>query len=710
MLSRFPKNVIRRVMGITGKDGAQLPARLGPSDVHAGRMFAHQDSLARLPVPPLQQTLYKYLMAVKPIISPEDYEVTKKIVDDFGKPGGVGQDLQMGLINRAKKMDNWLSDWWLNVAYLDFRSPVIVHSSPGVVFPTDEMSEFKGREGQLQQAAKLIRSVMDFKYLIDTQSVPVDKMAGQPLCMDQYYKVLASCRIPGPKKDEVKIFPPNMPNAPKHITVAFNNQFYSVDVLRPDGKPYSLDDLYAQLKYIVMATPMPAVPVGILTAEHRNTWGKIYKKMKKDYENKDSFEKIKRSLFLVALDQDERLGADGSDIAMRGRQSLYGGGSMISSGNRWFDKTLQFWVGTSGYMGLTYEHCTAEGPPIVAMVDHSLNNMNNLVTEAGSDTPNPPKPERLDFNISPDIVEAIEEAKHNVDVAHNDLLFPLFQFKDFGKNLPLSQRLSPDSFIQNAIQEAFFKLYGYSTATYESGSLRKYKLGRTDTIRSATIESDEFAQGMCDPTKSRCRGQVDTSPDCRSQEKCLHCFHRLYGYSTATYESGSLRKYKLGRTDTIRSATIESDDFAQGMCDPTKSPSEKVLLLRKAISAHKQYTNDVINGDGIDRHLLGLKLIAIENGANVPDLFMDTAFTSCTHFRLSTSQVPAKHDLTMLFGPVVPDGYGICYNPQSDHFNFSVTAFNTSPETDSDRFADGLRDSLLEMSHILVNAPPAAKL
>ena len=41
---------------------------------------------------------------------------------------------------------------------------------------------------------------------------------------------------------------------------------------------------------------------------------------------------------------------------------------------------------------------------------------NNLVTEAGSDTPNPPKPERLNFNVSPDIVEAIEEAKHNIDV------------------------------------------------------------------------------------------------------------------------------------------------------------------------------------------------------------------------------------------------------------------------------------------------------
>ena len=46
-----------------------------------------------------------------------------------------------------------------------------------------------------------------------------------------------------------------------------------------------------------------------------------------------------------------------------------------------------------------------------------------------------------------------------------------------------------------------------------------------------------------------------------------------------------------------------------------------------------------INGDGIDRHLLGLKLIAIEQGENVPELFMDSAYTQSTHFNLSTSQV-----------------------------------------------------------------------
>ena len=54
-------------------------AMLGRKVAQPGRMFAHQQSLSRLPVPPLQQTLYKYLLALKPILSEEDYEATKKV-------------------------------------------------------------------------------------------------------------------------------------------------------------------------------------------------------------------------------------------------------------------------------------------------------------------------------------------------------------------------------------------------------------------------------------------------------------------------------------------------------------------------------------------------------------------------------------------------------------------------------------------------------
>lgn len=46
-----------------------------------------------------------------------------------------------------------------------------------------------------------------------------------------------------------------------------------------------------------------------------------------------------------------------------------------------------------------------------------------------------------------------------------------------------------------------------------------------------------------------------------------------------------------------------------------------------------------IRGNAIDRHLLGLKLQAIEDLVSIPELFMDTAYAVAMHFNLSTSQV-----------------------------------------------------------------------
>lgn len=49
----------------------------------------------------------------------------------------------------------------------------------------------------------------------------------------------------------------------------------------------------------------------------------------------------------------------------------------------------------------------------------------------------------------------------------------------------------------------------------------------------------------------------------------------------------------------------------------------------------------VLKGHGIERHLLGLKLQAIEEGLSVPKIFMDTAYGLATHWKLRTGQVRA---------------------------------------------------------------------
>ncbi|MBN3278040.1 CACP acetyltransferase, partial [Polyodon spathula] len=597
-----------------------------------GRYLVHQEGLPKLPVPPLRQTMGRYLAALQPIVSQEELEHTRMLVEEFQRPGGVGERLQKGLERKARKTENWLSDWWLQTAYLEYRLPVVVHSSPGVVLPR---LEFHDRQGQMWHAAKLIAGVLDFKNMIDNETLPVEFLGGKPLCMNQYYQILSSCRIPGPKRDSVVNHALSM-KPPSHITVVHNFQFFVLDVYNSDGSPLTVDQIYVQLEKIWNSSLQTnKEPIGILTSQHRNTWGKAYNNLIKDKTNKESVRAIQKSIFTVCLDAPMPRVSDELYRSRVATQMLHGGGSRWNSGNRWFDKTLQFIIGEDGSCGLMYEHAPAEGPPIVALVDHVVEFTKKSETVRSPMIPLA-MPQKLRFNITPEIKKDIEKAKQNLNMMVQELDVKVMVFSHFGKEFPKSQKMSPDAFIQMALQLAYYRIYSLCCSTYESASLRMFRLGRTDTIRSC------------------------------SQESLL---------------------------------------FVRAMDDAAKQNQEKVDLLQKAIQAHRAYTDMAIQGQAIDRHLLGLKLQAIEDLTTIPEIFMDTAYAVALHFNLSTSQVPAQTDCVMCFGPVVPDGYGVCYNPMAEHINFSVSAFNSCAETNAARLCHFLEEALVDMRDLLMQTP-----
>lgn len=64
-------------------------------------------------------------------------------------------------------------------------------------------------------------------------------------------------------------------------------------------------------------------------------------------------------------------------------------------------------------------------------------------------------------------------------------------------------------------------------------------------------------------------------------------------------------------------------------------------------------------GQGFDRHLFALKLLAQENQLKTPDLFTDRAYSNINYNILSTSSLTSDYVWLGGFGPVVKDGYGI---------------------------------------------------
>lgn len=74
----------------------------------------------------------------------------------------------------------------------------------------------------------------------------------------------------------------------------------------------------------------------------------------------------------------------------------------------------------------------------------------------------------------------------------------ILNFVEFGKNFIKDQKISPDAFVQLAIQLTYYKIHRTLVSTYESAGLRVFKDGRVDNIRSNTMEALAWAKAMCD--------------------------------------------------------------------------------------------------------------------------------------------------------------------------------------------------------------------
>ncbi|XP_049606540.1 carnitine O-acetyltransferase b [Syngnathus scovelli] len=580
------------------------------------------------PVPPLSQTLQAYMRSLEPLIPPEELTHTRRVMREFSRRGGLGAELQKGLERRARNTENWITDWWVQWAYLESRLPLPVHSNPAISLPR---RDYNGWRSQLLFASKLIVAVLEFKAKLDAGRLALEYMRGRPLCMELYPLLFSSCRIPGPKHDYVAHHGTSR-RSPTHITVVRNYQFFQLEVYNSDGSRLTESQIHGQLLRIrSQSWKTDKEPMGILTSDHRHTWGQAYNRLLKDKLNRESVRAIERGLFSLCLDSPVMRISDEKYASRKAAQVLHGGGTFSNSGNRWFDKTLQFVIGEDGSWGLLYEQATAEGPPIATLLDYVLRHCEEPDSRRSPLVPLP-MPKKLYFNIDREIKRDIENAKQNLDILINDLDVNVFNFKKFGKDLPKRHKLSPNSFIQLALQLAYYRVHGDVCATCDIASQRMFRKGRTEYIRSPTNEMLKFILAFVDPSVSR---------------------------------------------------------------------EVKLQLLTEGIDAYSALTDQVLKGHGIDRHLLGLKLQAIEEGLSVPKIFMDTAFGLATHWKLRTGQVPANTDSVMCFGPLVPDGYAICYNPQSDHVHFSITAFNCCDETNAEKLGVAVRDTLCQLHELL---------
>mmetsp|Transcript_854 Transcript_854/g.2270 ORF Transcript_854/g.2270 Transcript_854/m.2270 type:complete len:809 (+) Transcript_854:119-2545(+) len=613
-------------------------------------LYNFQACLPTLPVAPLKSTCNKYLLSVKPLLSDDEYKTMEGHCKKF--LANEGWKLQLFLQIRTLYTSSWLWDWWEKYVYLRGRAPIMVNSNYYIMDPLHTII----CTNQAARAASLINESFKFKSLVDWETLdPVRLQKTIPWCMKQYERIFDTTRLPGKECDQIV----HSEEVQKYVAVCRRGVWYQLYMSTRVGgeggkmRPLKLHEIEQQIEYIIAdADKNPAKDnecLAALTGWNRTRWAEAREEFFWEGVNKKSLRMIEKASFVMILEH--RTPADKQAMA---KTLIHGDGKTV-----WFDKSFNFFVFPDGKAGLNAEHSYADALTVAHMwewvmtgerkesFEDKAREKNNHVVGYTEAMKNPPKvrislPKRVVFELQDEAKKIIAEAYQANLTVLNDLDLDVLEFSDYGKGFMKKARISPDAYAQMVMQLSYYR------------------------------DAGKFA---------------------------------------LTYEASVTRLFCMGRTETVRSLSVESRNFVETMLDPKATTKQKVDAMRAGEKKHTQLYKQAMTGGGVDRHLFGLYVASV--GLGYDSEFLKSALKM--PWTLSTSQTPQKQtnrwnpdkeDAIYVspgggFGPVADDGYGVSYMfPNDKEIFFHVSSKKSTGVTDTQRFIKNIKQSLADVKKV----------
>jgi len=629
--------------------------------------YHFQDSLPKLAVPKLEDTLQKYEYFSKPMVTEDEYAQTLKAVADF--KSGAGPSLQEELIALdKKKYSSFYNEMWFDM-YLKSRDPLPLNFNPQLTFNDEKdaskMDQATRTANMLASSLRFYRTLEDGKLIPDIFHIDPKKSMTKtydficsmlprqvsfygsylfnayPLDMSQYKNLFSSTRIPHRTRDEIRKF---KPQESKHVVIQRGNAFYTVQVLNDDMSIVDHETLERSIRSILAdeANKDSDAPIGALTAMDRDSWADARDFMEKNPTNKASLQAIDSAIFAICLDDAKP--ESYQDIA---GVMLHGNGR-----NRWFDKSFQLIIAANGKACVNFEHAWGDGVAV-------LRYFNEVYKDASAVAPRA----KVTSGI-PSVITGGSSADAGAGAA------------SAGVGVPLRLKFDIDGELAKQVEKAG-AAFDSAVAKLEVGTFESEAFNKK-TLKDLNIGADGFMQmGF----------------------QLAH--ERLRGYTPATYESASTAAFKHGRTETIRSATPEAAAFAKAFCDGSISGEKRAELLRKAIKRHGEITKDALMGKGMDRHLFALRVLAEKrDGGKLPAIYNDKAYQVLNRIILSTSTLSSDALYAGGFGPVNDDCYALAYGISGEGVRTAVATYGLG----SQDFATHLDKAYTDMIDALKKA------
>ena len=618
--------------------------------------FLHEDALPPLPLPSLDQTCEKLAKSVEPFCRTEkEYSEFKRKVDNFRC--GIGYRLHNVLQVEAATTKNWLERFWDNAAYLNARYPCAVNTNWGVGLLGCGNRDMKPGPTMFVSAACCAAAMAKFyvNTVLKGLTPPEKSNRGMPYSMFQNKKTFGVNQVPGFSVDRHSF---SMDK--KHIMVLCNNVWYSLDILDNMYQPVESAALAQHLQKIFDdAQTHHCLPFQVLTSQDRDVWAKQrYDLIQYSSVNANIISLIESSLFCITLATDIPEPSHGSPTEEDTIAK-----AILCSPNcelTWFDHGYNLIAFPNGSTGLQGNHSPADAMTALYMIRWFQESIRNR---------------------SIDTVGLIASKVNKM--------------KASAKESSLSGSLK--------VSRHIFDMKGWSSSEMAVKNALSHSKKLFDSIDVRVVTFNSYGSNEAK--------KLETSPDALVQMGLILGYYRLNnGELPATYETAHTRQFYHGRTETIRSCSMSVKTMCKAMEDPKISSIEKESFIRDAISAHNKYTVECMNGQGIDRHLLCLQLVAAEmEFENMPSLFSDPLYVKSKSFDLSTSNISGggfgapRNEWWGGYAPATADGYGCGYTISPECIKILLTTFRSSSRTSGEQFEkhfcksmEDLRDIILE--------------
>lgn len=619
-----------------------------------------QRSLPRLKIPKLDKTCQRYIAALEPLFAGDArYNKAIEVAKQFQI--GPGKDLHESLLSYDKtvKHTSYINDFWFNM-YLSSRLPLPLNFNPCLVYrdaATDDLMD------QTVRGTNFLVSAMRFKRSLEESLLEPEVFHMNPKKVSPSYSKVMSL-VPESIATYVsfmfKAFPLDMsqyknlfnstrvprkgkdeilksdPRFNRHVLVMKGGQFYTFDVLDEDGNLKSPESIYANLAHIAN---QPVSDKVLHSISELGTAERDFWAEEREYLVNLS-ETNKRNLdkldsAIFALCLDE-VAYPVPDQMIDAAHTFLHGSNPNGPLNRWFDKSLSLIITKDGHAAVNFEHSWGDGVAILRFFNDTF----------------------TDSTKNPQITTPITPDSSHVSVEH--LKFDL------------------DSRLENSIAKC-----------------RADHLKATGNLELGAVKYDNFNREYFKRNK--------LSPDAMSQLGFQLAFKKAYNTTPVTYESCSTAAFRGGRTETVRPCTNETNKAAQAIIENRTnsklSNGELKSLLQTASQKHYQLCKEASMGDGFDRHLFGLKEIALRAGKSLPELYSDPLFIESQHYTLSTSTLYGECFAGGGFAPVVADGFGLGYGYVESSFGVLVSSYKS--HRNNTQFVQALHESLDDIRKIV---------